>query len=423
MLRIKKIILTYRFTLFLIIFFLLITRIFYILEGLNEPRRILESVSDAKEYHELALNLSEGKGFTRNGKFETYRTPLFPFFLSIFYKLNKSPLTNFVINVILSIILLIFSYKKMKKKSFYLFSIFFILSPNLNFHSLLPTADFFFGFFLYFLYIFLKENRFLFSILILSLLPYIKPVALLLPLFLFMYFLIIREFKRAFFILIFPLAISFVWVLIVYKNLGFLGFSSVIPVNFFSYYVPFSVSLKDKISFSEAREKMSDELLKELGENFNEGDIYYGMIKISLKELKRTFPEFLISHFIFSFNTLFSPISLKPLIVYFSGKDILRGVQQEFFGLFLKGKILKGIEKIFKERIIFLGLKGIFILLFSIFFHILLLILFFKKLLKNFRDSFLLIFILFPLIFSTGILGDARLRVLFEVLLIYFTFS
>ncbi len=420
MLKIKRIILSYK--LFLVIFFILIVRFFYVIEGFKDKRRILESVSDAKEYHELALNLSEGKGFIRDLKFETYRPPFFPFFLSIFYKFNKSPLTNFFINIILSLILLFFAYKRIKGNNFYLFSIFLILSPNLNLHSLFPTADFFFGFFVFFLYIFLKENNFLFSLLILSLLPYIKPVALLLPLFLFVYFFIKREFKKSFLGLIFPFLISFIWVLTIYKNTGYFGFSSVIPVTFFTYYVPFSVSLKDKIPYSEAREKMSEIFLKELGENYNDGEMYNLMIKLSLKELKRVFPEFLISHFIFSFNTLFSPISLRILLVYISGRDIGEGVQQEIFSLFLKGEFLKSLEKIFKERLIFLGLKGIFILLFSILFHILLLLLFFKKLFKNFKESFLLISILFPLIFSTGILGEARLRVLFEVLLIYFTF-
>lgn len=421
MLKIKRITLSYKF--FLIIFFLLMTRFLYVIEGLKDTRRILYSVSDAREYHELALNLSEGKGYIRDGKFETYRPPFFPFFLSIFYKFNKSPLTNFVINIILSLILLFFAYKRMGVNNFYLFSIFLILSPNLNLNSLFPIADFFFGFFIFFLYIFLKGNFFLFSLLILSLLPYIKPVALLLPLFLFIYFSIKREIKKALFILILPFLISFIWVLIIYRNTGLFGFSSVIPVSFFTYYVPFSISLKDRISFKEARERMSESLLKEMGEDYKEGKMYYLMIKLSLKELKRIFPEFLISHFLFSFNTLFSPISLKALIVYMSGKDIGEGIQQEIFSLFLKGKFLKSFEKIFKERLIFLGLKGIFILLFSIFFHILLLFVFFKKLFRNFKESFLLIFILFPLIFSTGILGDARLRVLFEVLLIYFTFS
>ncbi|MEN3044275.1 MAG: hypothetical protein ABDH37_03535 [Candidatus Hydrothermales bacterium] len=346
-----------------------------------------------------------------------------PFLLSLFYRFNSSPLINFYLNILFSILVLIYAKKKLSKKSFYFFSIFFIFSPNLNFNSLFPTADYLFGILVFFLYISIIERKLFFIILILSLLPYLKPVGLLLPFFISFYFLLRESIRYALFILILPSVISFFWIINIYIKTGYFGFSGIVPVNFFSYYVPFSVSVKDKISFEEARKKLSERLIKRLPSNYEVKDLYYGMLSLSFDELKRTLPFFLISHTILSFNTLFFPISFRPLIVYLNGREIEKPVQQEFLRLLFSGSFLEGFHKFFSERLILFGLKGLIILLFSLIFNTILLLLFIVKVLKSGENFFLIFLILFPLIFSTGVLGEARFRVLFEILLIYFTFA
>ncbi|MEN3046462.1 MAG: hypothetical protein ABDH49_05735 [Candidatus Hydrothermales bacterium] len=410
------------FKFILLLFLLLLIRFFYATKGIKESERLLKSIPDAAEYHALAVNLSLGEGFKRDGDFETVRTPLLPLLLSLFYKFNPSVFINFYLNILFSILILIYAYNNLRGKSFYFFSLFFIFSPNLNFNSLFPTADFLFGVLVFFLYASIIKQKLFFIILILSLLPYLKPVGLLLPPVISLYFLLKKSFKHALFVLILPTFISFFWVINVYIKTGYFGFSGIVPVNFFAYYVPFAVSLKDKISFSEAREKLSEKLTKRLPPNYKVKDLYYAMLSLSFDELKGTFPSFLVSHTIFSLNTLFSPISFRPLIVYLRGEEIKKPFQQEFFKLLLSGNFLEGFRKFFSERIALFGLDGLLILFFSLFYNSTLILLFLCKALKKREEFFLIFLILFPLIFSTGVLGEARFRVLFEILLIYFTF-
>lgn len=405
------------------IFLLLLIRFFYAIEGFIDERRLLDSVSDAREYHELALNISEGKGYVRDGKFEIKRPPFFPLFLSFFYLFKKTPLISFFINIFLSIFILFFAFKKLKGKDFNLFSLFFIFSPNLNLHSLFPTADFIFGFFLFFLYIFLKEEKIPYAIFILSLICYIKPVSLLLPPFIFLYFIFNKKIRKAFYLLFIPYLFSLIWVFVIYKHTGYPGFSTIIPLNFYAYYLPFAKALRERVPFSVAREKMSEELLSNLPDKYTDSEFYRSMIYISFKELKHSFFYFLPSHLFFSLNTLISPVSFKPLVFYTTCKEIKTPLQQEIFRFFFSGKIKEGFKKFWEERVIPLNLKGFFILFFSIFFNTLLLILFLCKLKKNFKKSYLMLLILFPLVFSTGILGEARFRCMFEILMIYFVFS
>jgi len=402
------------------IFLLIFVRFFYAVEGFIDNDRLLDSVSDAKEYHQIALNISEGKGYIRDGKFETMRPPFVPVVLSFFYLFKKTPLISFFINLFLSIFILIFASKNLEKKNFNLFSLLFILSPNLNLHSLFPTADFIFGFLIFFLYIFLKKEKILYGALILSLLPYVKPVALLLPPFVFLYFIFNKKIKEGLYLLLIPYLVASIWVFVIYKNTGYPGFSTVIPVNFYAYYLPFAKALREKVPFSIAREKMNEELLSDLPDKYTDSELYRCMIYVSFKELKRSFFYFLMSHSVFSLNTLISPISFKPLVFYITGKQIKTPVQQEIFRLLSKGKIIEGFKKFWKERVALLNLKGFFILFFSLLFNTYLLILFLYKLKKNFKKSYLFILILFPLIFSTGILGEARFRCMFEILMIYF---
>ncbi len=293
------------------------------------------------------------------------------------------------------------------------------MSPNLNFHSLFPTVDFIFGFFLFFLYLFLKEDKVIYAVILLSTIPYLKPVGLSLPIFVAIYFLIKKELKKTFIYFFIPYFSALLWAFFIYLRAGFFGFSSVIPTNLLTYYVPFAKAIKEKITYSEARKKMSDILMKELKPDYREKDLYYQMIKTSLREIKKYPLIFFLTHTIFSLNTLISPISFKPFIYYITGKEIKTPIQQEVFRLILKGKILNGIRKFFKERLSLLNLKGLFILVFAVFYNILLLVLFLKKLLTS-RDTLLLLLILIPLIFSTGVLGEARFRCMFEILLIYF---
>ncbi len=56
---------------------------------------------DETEYHDLAVALSEGRGFvTADGRPTVYRPPGYPVFLSVVYRVNQSPLAAKVANVL-----------------------------------------------------------------------------------------------------------------------------------------------------------------------------------------------------------------------------------------------------------------------------------------------------------------------------------
>ncbi|MEO0133397.1 MAG: hypothetical protein ABIK72_01355, partial [candidate division WOR-3 bacterium] len=130
---------------FLLFFLLLLIRFLFLIPLLSNEKAILEAISDAKEYYELAQNLALSFNYEREGNFDTKRPPFFPFLLSFFYLIIPKPYIGFIFYLILSIIFLLIIKKYCDKESFYLFALFFILSPQVNFYSLFPITDLFFG--------------------------------------------------------------------------------------------------------------------------------------------------------------------------------------------------------------------------------------------------------------------------------------
>ncbi|MEO0122052.1 MAG: hypothetical protein ABIK41_04840, partial [candidate division WOR-3 bacterium] len=70
---------------FLLFFLLLLIRFLFLIPLLSNEKAILEAISDAKEYYELAQNLALSFNYEREGNFDTKRPPFFPFLLSFFY--------------------------------------------------------------------------------------------------------------------------------------------------------------------------------------------------------------------------------------------------------------------------------------------------------------------------------------------------
>ncbi|MEO0086840.1 MAG: hypothetical protein ABIK90_02020 [candidate division WOR-3 bacterium] len=401
---------------FLLFFLLLLIRFLFLLPLLSNEKAILEAISDAKEYYELAQNLALSFNYEREGNFDTKRPPFFPFLLSFFYLIIPKPYIGFIFYLILSIIFLLIIRKYCDKESFYLFALFFILSPQVNFYSLFPITDLFFGITLFLGYFFLKNNKNTISLILFSLLSYIKPVGLLLPPFLAIYFFIKRNLKKAFIFFIIPYLFTLPWSFLIYKKINYFTFSTLPYINFFSYYLPVAKSLKEEISYQKARELMNRDLKERLKDNYTKKEYWQAIRDISLKELKKAPLHLLSSHILFSFNTLISPISFKPLLIYLN-KEIEKPIQQEVFSSILKGKIIEGIKTFLFERLIKIGFFGIFLLIYSSIFLIFLLIYFIKIVIKD--KPLLELLIILPLIFSTGVVAEARYRLLFEVL-IYF---
>jgi hypothetical protein len=401
-----------------LIILLIIVRLLFFLPLINNKEKLVNAITDAQEYCELAYNLSLKKGYEREGNFDTKRPPLFPFFLSLFYLIYPSPYWASFFYLLLSIILLIVAKNYLTEKTFIIFSLLFILSPQINFYSLFPIADFLFGSFLFLTVLFLKEKKNTFSLFFLSLLPYIKPVALLLPPFFALFHLIKKKIKLMFLYLLIPYLAILPWCFLTYKKTGLFTFSTLPDINLFSYYVPFAKGLKEKIGYQKAKEIMNEELKNLIGDNYSPKEFYKGIRKIAFKELKKAPFHFFISHTLFSLNTLLSPISFKPLLIYLTGKELKKPIQQEVFSYFLKKKFLTGLKIFFAERLKFLGIPGIFLLLYSIFFLFFILFNFIKYLKKE--KPLLELLIIFPLIFSTGVVAEARYRILFEPLIYLF---
>jgi hypothetical protein len=401
-----------------LIILLIIVRLLFFLPLINNKEKLVNAITDAQEYCELAYNLSLKKGYEREGNFDTKRPPLFPFFLSLFYLIYPSPYWASFFYLLLSIILLIVAKNYLTEKTFIIFSLLFILSPQINFYSLFPITDFLFGSFLFLTVLFLKEKKNIFSLLFLSLLPYIKPVALLLPPFFALFHLIKKKIKLMFLYLLIPYLAILPWCFLTYQKTGLFTFSTLPDINLFSYYVPFAKGLKEKIGYQKAKEIMNEELKNLIGDNYSLKEFYKGIRKIAFKELKKTPFHFFISHTLFSLNTLLSPISFKPLLIYLTGKELKKPIQQEVFSYFLKKKFLTGLKILFAERLKFLGISGIFLLLYSIFFLFFILFNFIKYLKKE--KPLLELLIIFPLIFSTGVVAEARYRILFEPLIYLF---
>ncbi len=401
---------------FLLFFLLILIRFLFLLPLLNKEKIILLAVSDGKEYYELAKNLALFFKYERESNFDTKRSPLFPFLLSLFYLLFPKAYIGFIFYLILSILLLLIIRKYLKREVFYLFALLIIFSPQLNFYSLFPITDLFFGIVLFLGYFFLKEKRDLISLIFFSLLPYIKPVGILLPPFLLIYHLIKRNLKKALLFFFIPYLFILPWSFLIYKKIKYFTFSTLPDINFFSYYLPVAKSLKEKISYEKAKELMNEELKETLKENYTQKEYFKAIRNISLKELKKAPFHFTSSHILFSFNTLFSPISFKPLLIYLN-KEIEKPIQQEIFASFLKGKISEGLKTFLKERLIKIGILGSFLLIYSFLFLLFLLIYFIRIIIR--KKPLLELLIIFPLLFSTGVVAEARYRVLFEII-IYF---
>ncbi|MCX7837402.1 MAG: hypothetical protein N2323_05540 [candidate division WOR-3 bacterium] len=401
---------------FLLILLLILIRFLFFIPLLSNENAILEAVSDGKEYYELAKNLALSFNYEREGKFDTKRPPLFPFLLSLFYFIYPKPYIGFIFYLILSIIFLLLIKKYCPKEIFYPFAFLFILSPQINFYSLFPITDLLFGIFLFLAYLFFKNNKTSLSLIFFSSLPYIKPVGLLLPPFLAAYYFVKKSFKKALLFILIPYLSILPWSFLTYKKINLFTFSTLPYINFFSYYLPVAKSLKEKISYERAKELMNEDLEKNLKENYTEKDYWQTIKEISLKEFKKATFHFFISHFIFSFNTLISPISFKPLLIYLN-KKIERPIQQEIFASFLKGRVIESINIFLKERLFKIGLFGNFLLVYSFIFLLFILIQFVKIIRRE--KPLLELLIIFPLIFSTGVVGEARYRLLFEVI-IYF---
>ena len=401
-----------------LIILLIVLRFFFFLPLISNKEKLVNAITDAKEYCELAYNLSLKKGYEREGNFDTKRQPLFPFFLSLFYLISPSPYWASFFYLLLSIILLIIAKNYLTEKTFIIFSLLFILSPQINFYSLFPITDLLFGIFLFLAVLFLKENKNPISLLFLSLLPYIKPVALLLPPFFALFYLIKKKIKLMFLYLLIPYLAILPWCFLTYHKTGLFTFSTLPDINFFSYYVPFAKGLKEKIGYQKAKEIMNEELKNLIGDNYSQKEFYEGIRKITFKELKKAPFHFLISHTLFSFYTLISPISFKPLLIYLNGKELNKPIQQEVFSYFLKKRFLIGLKIFFEERLKILGISGAFLILYSTLFLFFILFNFIKYFKKE--KPILELLIIFPLIFSTGVVAEARFRILFEPLIYLF---
>ena len=415
-----------------LIILLLIVRLVFFLPLINDKEKVVNVNVDAKHYCELAYNLSLKKiyqsqyaipkslSFKKDIKeenFDTIRPPLFPLFLSLFYLIYPSPYWASFFYLLLSIILLIIAKNYLTEKTFIIFSLLFILSPQINFHSLLPMSDLLFGIFLFFTILFLKENKNTISLIFLSLLPYVKPVAILLPPFFALFYLIKKKIKLMFLYLLIPYLAILPWCFLTYKKTGLFTFSTIPYINLFSYYVPFAKGLKEKIGYQKAKEIMNEELKNLIGDNYSQKEFYEGIRKIAFKELKKAPLHFLISHSLFSLYTLISPISFKPLLIYLTGKEAKNPLKEEVFSYFLKKKFLTGL-KIFLERLKILGIWGIFLLLYSTLFLFFILFNFIKSLKRE--KPILELLIILPLTFSTGIIAHDRFRILFEPLIYLF---
>ncbi len=401
-----------------LIILLIIIRLLFFLPLISNQERVVNAITDGKEYCELAYNLLLKKGYQREGNFDTKRPPLFPFFLFLFYLLYPSPYWACFFYLLLSIILLIITKNYLTEKTFIIFSLLFILSPQMNFYSLFPITDFLFGLFLLLTVLFLKENKNTYSLLFLSLLPYIKPVAILLPPFFSFFHLIKKRIKLMFLSLLLPYLFLLPWCFLTYKKTGLFTFSTLPYINFFSYYVPFAKGLKEKIGYQKAKEIMNEELKNLIGDKYSQKEFYEGIRKIAFKELKKAPFHFFISHTIFSLNTIISPISFKPLLIYLTGKELKKPIQQEVFSYLLKKKFFTGLKIFFEERLKILGISGFFLLLYSTLFLFLIIFNFIKYLKKE--KPILELLIIFPLIFSTGVVAEARYRILFEPLIYLF---
>ncbi len=103
-------------------------------------------VSDFSEYHDYAKNISEGKGYIRDGQPTAWFPIGYPFVLSLIYSLfSINELYGKIFNIILSVILIIMVYKLSEKifneTTAKLASMFIALWPNLCGYTLLLNSD------------------------------------------------------------------------------------------------------------------------------------------------------------------------------------------------------------------------------------------------------------------------------------------
>jgi 4-amino-4-deoxy-L-arabinose transferase-like glycosyltransferase len=102
-----------------ILFISLIIRIFYFLNLKPWESNFIESqftYNDSRGYHDLAVKIVETKSFPVNITLDTYRTPIFPYYIAFFYLIfGIKPYTVFFSYIILNLISVVFIYLLTKK--------------------------------------------------------------------------------------------------------------------------------------------------------------------------------------------------------------------------------------------------------------------------------------------------------------------
>jgi len=351
-------------------------------------------VHDSQEYKALAINIIKKHKFSWNDEPVTFRTPFYPFFISLIFLIfgiKDFPLMFFqvIFSTITVYILYLIAKKVYNEKVAIISSILFCFDPLSIFYSSLYMSETIFIFlFLLSLYFFAIKNYEI-SAIFLSFSSLTKPISL----YSFLIFLpFIKKFKNTIlFLLIFSI-LPFLWSLRNYKNYKVFKFTSIDGFNLLYYNASIFESLKENIPIQNVRDSFSKKLKDE--DNPLKLSIYASKIAFE-RILKEPF-HYLFFHLKTSIRIIFSTKSEDILLK-------IKGERKETFEFYKD--VLKGnVKGIYKYIIIFFCFLEVLLA-----FLIILLGVFFVFIKRGKFEIFSLFLIVYFFILS-GMLQEARFR-------------
>jgi hypothetical protein len=228
-------------------------------------------VLDAGGYHDLALKLLNSKSFENFG---TFRTPGYPLFLAIIYFIfGIKPWIVLLLQIIANVLSLILVFRLglliFNQKIALLIAFFFAIEPHQVFYSLTLLSDTLFVTFFLLSSIYLvsgisktRIQNFLFSGFFLGISTLIKPISVLFPAMIILYFLVKWPFKKHIkYLLIYIVAFIITlspWLIRNYANYGYLQLSSITGTNLLFYNVAATEAEKTGLPLDSIQEKFID---------------------------------------------------------------------------------------------------------------------------------------------------------------------
>ncbi|MHB2153633.1 ArnT family glycosyltransferase [Calditrichota bacterium GD2] len=299
-----------------------------LLNPFGEEGRKETLFSDAGGYHGLAIELIEHHSFgAQNPQLSAIRTPGYPLFIALFYKVfGYEPGLVLIAQILLDGLLILFMYKfvsqAISKQAAFWAAFFYAIDPIVIFYNVRLLSDLLFSILIFFSYLFLwqfyqkrKITFMIFSSLFLTAAVYVRPIGLYLGIVnaVFIMFLLRKQFKPAikwagsyliiFIILLMP------WML---RNLQLhhhFFFSTSGDYNLFKLYASAVEAEGTGISSEQLSENQEKEVRKQFGiiTNDNVYD-YHQALKQKALQIFKDYPvAFVKSYFIGIIKLFYTP--------------------------------------------------------------------------------------------------------------------